>query len=75
MKCITYGTTIVLMIILTVIVNMILIFIGAPPNSDVVSLGLLGLSIGSFMLLLWWLYGWFSKCEEGYMWGRGLRRY
>ena len=58
LKCITYGWVIVLLIVLSVLVSLIG-FNNPKLASTVYLLGFVGLHV-------WWLYGWFSECPDGY---------
>ena len=77
MKCVTYGTTIFIMMIVIFIFQMI-IRSQLPETEDVTweSISSLGklfmvgfgiLCIGQIGLLLWWVVGFFSDCSGGYL--------
>ena len=78
MKCVTYGTTVFVMIVLIFILSMILKY---TVDSEVgnmtgdgftrmgnVAMGVFGLIIlTSFGLFIWWIIGFFSDCSDGYL--------
>lgn len=77
MKCITYGWVIFLLIIITSIMMILLTFLdNSTPEKLDKNLKIMNIGIHSaiFLLFGWWLYGWVVKCDEGYIWSRGLTR-
>jgi hypothetical protein len=59
MKCITYGTSILLMIIV-IIVLAILMQVSPTIAGIAAFAGWAGITV-------WWLWGWFSSCPDGYL--------
>ena len=85
MKCITYGTVVLLMIIISMIVAIIFKtkLDGVADKSKSISLmdlkssagtGMTVLGVSWFALIVWWFIGMFSDCEDGFFMAPRLKK-